>query len=130
MSTRNLKTLLAFDGITCAGIFLLSLFAAVPVAGLLGLPVAIVTIAGWICLASAVAMFATAAQNPPSVLLTRLIAVGNIGWVVASFAIIGVFSAQMTGVGQLLVAVQAIAVLGFAILEWKGAATAGNLAVA
>jgi len=122
MSIRNLKVILAFDGVTCAAIFLLSLVAAVPIAALLGLPVLVVTVAGWICAASAALMFGVAAQAAPNAALTRLIAIGNLGWVAASFAVIAVYAAQLTGIGLVLIAAQAVAVLGFAILEWKGAA--------
>ena len=127
---RNLKAILAFDGVTCTGVFLLSLFAAVPVAGLLGLPVAVITIDGWICLASAIVMFVAAAQTPPSPALTKLIALGNLGWVVASLAVLGAFAGQMAGIGQTLVVMQAVAILVMAIIEWKGAAVAGNLVAA
>lgn len=130
MSIFNLKPVLAIDAVTCAGIFLLSLFAAAPVAALLGLPVSIVTVGGLICLASALLMAVVAAQKIPSAALTKLIALGNLGWVAASFAVIAVFAGQMSGLGILIVAVQALGVLGFAILEWKGAAALPRTATA
>ncbi len=130
MSIFNLKPVLILDAATCAGIFLLSLAAAAPVAGLLGLPVSIVTVGGLICLASALLMAAVAAQRIPSVALTKLIALGNLGWVAASFAVIAAFAVQMSGLAIIIVAVQAFGVLGFAILEWKGAAALPRAATA
>lgn len=129
MSIQNLKSVLILDAATCAGIFLLSLIAAVPVASLLGLPVVIVTLGGWICLASALLMAFVTTQKPPSAALTKLIVLGNLGWVAASFAVIGVFAGQMTSIGIALVIAQALAVLVFAFLEAKGAAVAGRAAL-
>lgn len=122
MSIQSLKSVLILDAVTCAGIFLVALLAAAPVAALLGLPVIVVTFAGWICLASALLMAFVAGQQPPSAALTRLIVIGNLGWVAASFAILAVFAGQMTGLGIAFVIAQALAVLVFAFLEARGAA--------
>ena len=121
MSILNLKNVLVADAITCTGVLALGLFALEPVATLLGLPVAIVSIGAWICLAAALPLFLAAAQRVPNAGLVRLIAVGNVGWVAASFAVVATFAGQMTGLGIAIVIAQAFAVLGFAILEWKGA---------
>ncbi|WP_077145106.1 hypothetical protein [Sphingopyxis sp. KK2] len=122
MSISNLKTVLIVDAITCTGVLALGLLALEPVAALLGLPVVVVTFGAWICLAAALPMFAAAAQAVPNAALVKLIAVGNLGWVAASFAVVAVFAAQMTGLGIVIVLAQAVAVLAFAIIEWKGAA--------
>lgn len=129
MSIQSLKSVLILDAVTCAGIFLIALLAAAPVAALLGLPVIVVTLAGWICLASALLMAFVAVQQPPSAALTRLIVIGNLGWVAASFAVLAVFAGQMTGVGIAFVIAQALAVLVFAFLEARGAATVGRAAL-
>lgn len=128
MSVQNLKSILVVDAITCAGIFLLSLIAAAPVAALLGLPAIVVTLAGWICLASAALMAFVATQKTPNAALTKLIVIGNIGWVAASFAVLAAFAGQMTGLGVALVIAQALAVLVFAFLEAKGAGAVGRVA--
>ncbi|MBL0916506.1 MAG: hypothetical protein IBJ13_13650 [Sphingopyxis sp.] len=119
MSILNLKSVLIADAITCSGVFALGLLAAAPVGGLLGLPENIVAIAGWICLAAALPMFLAAAQKVPHAGLVKLIAIGNLGWVAASFAVVTNFAAQMTGLGIAVVIAQAFGVLLFAILEWK-----------
>ncbi|HMO75530.1 MAG TPA: hypothetical protein PKD99_03195 [Sphingopyxis sp.] len=126
MSIRNLKSILILDAVTCAGVFALGLLAAAPVGALLGLPASVVAIGGWICLAAALAMLAAARQAVPNAALVRLIALGNLGWVAASLGVVAVFAAQMTGLGIAVVIAQAVAVLGFAIVEWKGAGATPN----
>jgi hypothetical protein len=121
MSIRNLKTILVADAVTCAGVFAIGLLAAEPVGALLGLPGGVVAIGGWICLAAALLMIVAARQAVPGAALVKLIAIGNLGWVAASFAVIAAFAGQMTGLGIAVVAVQALGVLAFAILEWKAA---------
>ena len=130
MSTRNLKTILILDAVTCLGVFALGLLAAGPVGALLGLPATVVAIGGWICIAAALAMLAAARQAVPNAALVRLIALGNLGWVAASLGVVAVFAAQMTGIGIAVVIAQAAAVLGFAIVEWKGAGAASNAVAA
>ena len=129
MSILNLKNILIADAITCTGVFAVGLLAANPVGVLLGLPASVVAIGGWICLAAALLMIVAARQAVPSAALVKLIALGNLGWVAASFAVVATFAAQMTGLGIAVVIAQAFAVLGFAILEWKDAGVPRTLVV-
>ena len=129
MSILNLKNILIADAITCTGVFAVGLLAANPVGVLLGLPASVVAIGGWICLAAALLMIVAARQVVPSAALVKLIALGNLGWVAASFAVVATFAAQMTGLGIAVVIAQAFAVLGFAILEWKDAGVPRTLVV-
>ena len=129
MSILNLKNILVADAITCTGVFAIGLLAAAPVGTLLGLPANIVATGGWICLAAALLMAVAAAQNVPNPALVKLIALGNLGWVAASFAVVASFANAMTGLGIAVVIAQAFAVLGFAILEWKGAGVPRALVV-
>ncbi|MCW5647162.1 MAG: hypothetical protein KIT23_08065 [Sphingopyxis sp.] len=122
MSLFNLKNTLIIDAITCTGLFVLCVFATATVATLLGLPSEVVTVAGWIGLPSALLMLFVAYQKEPSKGLANLIAVGNLGWVIASFAVLAIFADGMTGLGIAVVIVQAIGVLVFAIYEARGAA--------
>ena len=130
MSRPNLKTVLIVDAVTCTVLFLSCVFATVPVASLLGLPSDIVTVAGWIGLPSAALMLFVAFQKEPSKGLANLIAVGNLGWVAASCAVIALFAAQMTWPGIAIVAVQAVIVLEMAFFEAKGAAALPRAAAA
>ena len=129
MSILNLKNILIADAITCTGVFAIGLLAAAPVGALLGLPASIVAIGGWICLAAALLMVVAARQAVPSAALVKLIALGNLGWVAASFAVVATFAAQMTALGIAVVIAQAFAVLLFAILEWKDAGVPRTLVV-
>lgn len=130
MSYFNLKYVLIIDAITCTGLFVLGVFATATVAALLGLPSEVVTVAGWIGLPSAALMLFVARQKMPSKGLANLIAVGNLGWVAASFGILAVFAGQMTWVGIIVVAVQALIVLDLAFFEAKGAAALPRAATA
>ncbi len=130
MSYFNLKNVLIIDAITCTGLFVLGVFATATVAALLGLPSEVVTVAGWIGLPSALLMLFVARQKMPSKGLANLIAVGNLGWVAASFGILAVFAGQMTWVGIIVVAVQALIVLDLAFFEAKGAAALPRAATA
>ena len=122
MSLFTLKNTLIIDAITCTGLFVFCFFATATVATLLGLPSEVVTVAGWIGLPSALLMLFVANQKVPSKGLANLIAIGNLGWVIASFAVLAMLAAQMTAFGIAVVIVQAIGVLVFAIYEAKGAA--------
>lgn len=122
MSILNLKNILIADAITCGGVFAIGLFAAPPVGALLGLPATVVSIGGWICLAAALLMVAAVLQQIANPALVKLIMLGNLGWVAASFAVVATFATQMTVVGIAVIVVQALAVLAFAILEGKGVA--------
>ncbi|MBB6424348.1 hypothetical protein [Sphingopyxis sp. JAI128] len=130
MSIRNLRNILVTDAVTAAAVCIAGLFAAAPVGALFGLPANIVAVGGWICLVAGVLMLIAARQAMPNPALVKLIAVGNLGWVAASFAVVAVFAGQMTAIGIAAVIAQAFGVLGFAILEWKGATTGGRAAAA
>lgn len=130
MSIFNLKNTLIIDAITCTALFILCVFATATVAALLGLPSDVVTVAGWIGLPSALLMLFVANQKQPSKGLANLIAIGNLGWVAASLAVLAIFAGQMTAVGIIVVIAQAIAVLVFAIYEAKGAAALSRPATA
>src|SRR3546814_487703 len=94
MSIRNLKSILIADAVTCTGVFAISLLAAAPVGALLGLPANIVAVGGWICLAAALLMVVAAFQKAPNPALVKLIALGNLGWVAASFAVVASFRSE------------------------------------
>lgn len=118
MRNITLTHALVLDAASCALFFALCVGANATVAGLLGLPPAIVAAAGWICLPVA-ALLAFLAYNPSRPLLAMVIA-GNAGWVLASLAAWLFHFGALTGIGHALVVGQAIAVELFVILEWRG----------
>lgn len=130
MPIFNLKNTLIIDAITCAVLFVSCVFATATVAALLGLPSEVVTVAGWVGLPSALLMLFVAGQKVPSRMLANLIAVGNIGWVAASFAVLAIFAGQMTWPGIVIIIVQAFVVLDLAIFEARGAAALPRAATA
>ena len=130
MSYFNLKNSLVIDAITCSILFLACVFATAPVAALLGLPTGLVAAAGWIGPPSAALMLFVAGQKNPSRTLANLIAIGNLGWVAASFAVLAMFAGQMSWTGIAILVVQAIVVLELALFEAKGAAALPRAAAA
>lgn len=130
MSILNLKTTLIVDAITCIALFILCVFTTATVSTLLGLPSDVVTVAGWIGLPSALLMLFAASQKAASKWLANLIAVGNLGWVAASVAVLAIFFGQLTPAGIAVIFMQAIGVLVFAIYEAKGAAALMRLSAA
>ena len=120
MSFANIKTVLILDAITYCLMFLLCVLNRATVAALLGLPDTVVSAAGWICLAAAAPMLVAAAQHARSRALTHLVVAGNLAWVAASLAVLGVRGAQMSRLGIAGTLAQAFAVFMFAWLERKG----------
>src|SRR3546814_9122037 len=100
---RHTRCVLVTGVQTCALpiFFAIGLLAAAPVGALLGLPANIVAVGGWICLAAALLMVVAALQKAPNPALVKLIALGNLGWVAASFAVVAPFAATMTRHGKI-----------------------------
>lgn len=117
----NLRTVLIADAAVCALFFVVGVFDAHLLSPLLGLPESVIRAAGWICLPVAALLGFLASQAQPSRALLSLVAVGNLGWVVASLAVLVTFSETLTTLGIAIVIAQAIAVLGVAAIEWQGA---------
>jgi hypothetical protein len=112
-----LANVLWFDAATCAlmGIFLVAL--AEPLAGLLGLPLALLQWAGVLLLPCALLMAVAARRPQPA--LVMLIVAGNLLWVAASVVVL-LTSPAITTLGQAFVIAQAAVVLLLAWLEWRG----------
>jgi hypothetical protein len=115
MPSFTLKNVLAADAATCALVAVIGIFDAPLIAPLLGLPEAVVSIAGWICLPVAILLGFLVAQ--PSKALLNLVVFGNVGWVLASVGVLALLGSSMTGVGIATTVAQAIGVLVFALLE-------------
>lgn len=120
MSILTLKRVLLADAVTCAFVAVIGIADTAIVAPLLGLSENIVSIAGWICLPTAILLGLLALQAQPNPRLLRLIVLGNLGWVAASLAVVAYLGGQMTSIGIAITTAQAIGVLGFATLEARG----------
>ena len=119
-STLFLRRILALDALSCAGMGLAMGLAAVPLAPLFGLPEGLVRSAGLLLLPLAAFIGWLASRPSPPRLLVWVVIVGNLGWTAESFALIGQHDTTITALGTAFVAVQALAVLALAGLEYAG----------
>lgn len=122
MTPSMLRKVLAVDAASCGLVFIACVPAAGLVAGLTGLPLAVVAAGGWICLVAGLLFAALAASRSPARPLLLLGIAGNALWVAASIAVVALFGARMTGGGIAIVLAQAGAVAVLTLLEAKGAA--------
>lgn len=118
MQATFLKRVFAFDAATGFASFVLLVLGAEALAPLLGLSAGFLSAAGWLLLpvAGLFAFIATRAVPPTGLVWLGII--GNLGWVIASFAVLGLLDPTPLGVG--FVVAQALAVLLLAWLEYRG----------
>jgi hypothetical protein len=114
-----LRRVLALDALSCAGMGLLMSVAAAPLGLLFGLPEEVVRGAGLLLLPIAVFIGWLALPTVPSRLLVWAVIIGNLGWTVESFVLLGRYTTT-TAIGTAFVSAQALAVLALAILEYAG----------
>ncbi|PWG01458.1 hypothetical protein [Sphingosinicella humi] len=119
-STLFLRRVLALDALSCAGMGVLLAAAADSLAPLFGLPEGLVRGAGLLLLPVAAFMGGLASRPSPPALLVWVVIVGNLGWVVESFVLVGHYGAAVTAIGAAFVAAQALIVLGLTGLELVG----------
>ena len=117
-STSFLRRILALDAASCAAMGLGLGLAAAPLAALFGLPETLVRTAGLLLLPLAAFIAWLASRPAPPPLLVWVVIVGNLGWTAESFALLGQY--DPTPLGTAFVALQALAVLGLAGLEYAG----------
>jgi hypothetical protein len=111
------KTLL-LDAASCALFALLCLGLTADVAALTGLPETVVTIAGAIC--APVALLCAFLSSRPVRALLGVLAVGNLGWVLASAAVWIAYFGELTALGHGVILAQAVAVEVLTLVEWRG----------
>lgn len=113
-----LRTVLTIDAVTCLAMGAMLVAAAGPLAGLLDLPAALLFEAGLLLFPSAAFMLWAARRTDRLEWPVRAIALLNLGWTAASFAVIALFAPNTLGAAFL--AAQALAVAGLAALEFHG----------
>ena len=116
--TLFLRRILALDSLSCLAMGLAMGLGAAALAPLFGLPEPLVRIAGLALLPLAAFIFWLASRPAPPRPLVWLVILGNLGWTAESFAVIA--QHQPTALGTAFVAMQALAVLGLAALEYIG----------
>lgn len=119
-STLFLRRVLALDALSCAGMGVLLAAAAEPLAPLFGLSEGLVRGAGLLLLPLAAFLGGLASRPSPPPFLVWVVIVGNLGWAVESFAVIGQYGASISAIGTAFVAAQALTVLALAGLEFAG----------
>lgn len=117
-SFKTLKIVLMFDAATCFAFGLLLCLGADLFASLFGLPTDLLIYAGIILFPCSILMFVTAKQTHPGLALVWLIILGNLGWVLASTAMLFLPICTPTLIGYAFVIAQALAVLGITVLEY------------
>jgi hypothetical protein len=111
----TLKPLLRFDALTCAPFGALLAVGAAPLAGLLGLPQALLFYAGLALLPCAALMWVAARTLARPLVWTVIL--GNVAWVVASVIVALAF--EPTGLGLAFIITQALFVDVLAVLQWR-----------
>lgn len=124
--TLFLRRILAFDAITCLAMGALLLAAASPLADLLAIPQAVLFEAGLILIPFAAFVLWAMQRADGSTVPARAVAVINLGWVAASFALFAFVSPNLFGI--LFVTAQALAVAGIATLQYHALARTRALA--
>jgi hypothetical protein len=128
-SPLSLRTVLFFDAATCAVMGTALMLGAGPIASLTLIPPSLLYYAGLMLLPIAAFMALVALPANPPALGVWLVILGNIGWVIASVALIfGDWIAPNT-LGILFIGAQAAAVALLAALEYGGLTSARRLAV-
>ena len=117
-----LRAVLAIDAATGVATGGLLTLAASPLAELLHLPRGLLFSAGLSLFPIAAFMAFIAAQPRPPAAGVWVIILGNIGWVVGSFALLAFGGLAPSVLGQAFIVVQAVAVLALATLEYVGLA--------
>jgi hypothetical protein len=118
--TLFLRRVLGFDALSCLGMGAVLSVASQPLAPVFGLPAELLFWAGILLLPTAAFMGFLATRQAPPPLLVWLVILGNLGWAIESFVVIGQLGASLTPLGTAFVAVQALAVLALAGLEYVG----------
>ncbi|MET1111176.1 MAG: hypothetical protein ABWX67_06595 [Allosphingosinicella sp.] len=119
-SPAFLRRVLALDSASCALIGLLLCLGAGPLSGLFGLADRLLFGAGLLLLPLAAFIAWLASRPAPPSPLVWLVIAGNVAWTAESFLLIETEAARITAPGMAFVAIQAVAVLGLALLEYAG----------
>ena len=116
--TLFLRRVLALDCLSCLIMGLLMGLGAAALAPIFGLPEPLIRIAGLALLPLAAFIGWLASRQAPPRALVWVVILGNLGWTAESFATLA--QANATALGTAFVSVQALAVLGLALLEYVG----------
>lgn len=119
-TSRLLKTALAIDAVASGTLGALQLFAPRFLSDALSLPTALISGTGVFLIAYTVLLVALASMRNTWQLAVQVIVFGNIGWAMACLALAAGSVLAPNGLGEGYLALQAVAVLLFAWLEFAG----------
>ncbi len=115
-----LRRVLLLDAATGVGMALLHTAFGGTIAGVTGMPMALVLAAGLVLFPIAALMGWTALRAHVVAPAVWLVILGNVGWTIASFAIVLGPDIGLSAIGQFYICAQALSVLMFATLEFVG----------
>lgn len=115
-----LRRTLGFDAVTCAALGVAMTAGALPLAGITGLPPALLMIAGIVLFPVAGLMAWLARRESAPAPMVWIVIGGNAGWVAASLILLLGGWVKPTLLGELFLAVQALGVAGLTVLEYLG----------
>ena len=124
-SNNLLQNVLLLDAATCVGAGALMAFGSNFVAGLTAIPAPLLYWAGLVLFPIAALMIYAGVQAAPPRPLVWLIVLGNIGWVAASVALLGIIAPNALGI--LFILAQAAAVAVLALLEYGALQRSGSV---
>ena len=119
-SPRFLPRVMWADAASCTATGALQLAAGQPMAGLTGLPSALLQGTGWFLLAYALAVAWMAARSPMPRRLIGLVVFGNFAWAAGCIALLALGGLALTAWGAAWLLAQALVVVVFAELQWTG----------
>jgi len=120
--SRLLKTAFVLDAAGSGAIAALHLLLPAPLHDALGLPTSVLTGTGLFLAAYAAMLVVLARSGAVWSALVRFVIAGNLGWVAASVLLPVTGTLPATTPGAIYIALQAGAVLFFAVLQWRGLA--------
>lgn len=125
-SNNTLQNVLLLDAATCVAAGALMAFGSSFVAGLTAIPVPLLYWAGLILFPCAALMAYAGLQTVPPRPIVWLIVLGNIGWVIASVAVLAFIAPN--ALGYIFILAQAIVVAVLALLEHSALQRSGMAA--
>lgn len=119
-SPNFLRNVLFADAASCVGCGALQLAAPDALAGLLGLPAALLVGTGLFLLVYAAAVAFLGSRRPVPQGPLKLVVAGNLGWAAACVALLASGAVAATALGVAYVLIQAFTVVVMAELQWFG----------
>jgi hypothetical protein len=119
-SPRFLRNVLLADAVSCVATGALQVLFTERLAGLLNLPMSLLSGTGWFLLAYAATVGTIAMRDPLPRAFVGLLVAGNLGWAVGCGALLASGWVTPSALGVAWIAAQAATVAVLAELQWTG----------